>query len=132
MAEDTKDTPNTNEEVNQKPAPAGDPKGSKQPEENIEEVKVMAALAYVLFFIPLLTHPNSRFGKFHANQGLLLLIFALGGQLVGWMLSIVLIGFLILPIVYIASLVFFIMGLINALNKEMKRLPLIGQFDLIK
>ena len=101
--------------------------------ENLEEVKVMAALAYfgILFFLPLVTHPESKFGKFHANQGLVLLIFAAGGNIIGGIIPFI--GwFLIWPIVNIASLVFFVMGLINALNKEEKRLPLIGKYDLIK
>lgn len=101
--------------------------------ENLEEVKVMAALAYfgILFFIPLVTHPESKFGKFHANQGLLLLIFAFAGNLIGGIIPI-LGWFIILPVVGIMTLVFFVMGLVNALNKKTKRLPLIGKYDLIK
>ncbi|MDZ7744802.1 MAG: hypothetical protein U5K77_03560 [Candidatus Saccharibacteria bacterium] len=105
----------------------------KQNGEDLEQVKIMAALAYfgILFFLPLVTNPNSQFGKFHANQGLMLLIFGFAGTTIGTIIP--LIGwFLILPVVSIASLVFFVMGIINALNKDMKRLPLIGNFDLIK
>lgn len=101
--------------------------------ENLEEVKVVAALAYlgILFFLPLVTHPNSKFGKFHANQGLILFLFGVVGGIVGGIIPFI--GwFVITPIVGIASLVFFVMGLINALNKEEKRLPLIGGLDLIK
>ncbi len=93
----------------------------------------MAALAYfgILFFLPLITHPESKFGKFHANQGLLLLIFSVAGTTIGSIIPII--GwFLILPFVTIASLVFFFMGLIGALNKVQKRLPLIGGYTLIK
>lgn len=106
-----------------------EPKNNK----NLEEVKIMAALAYfgILFFLPLITHPDSKFGKFHANQGLLLLIFSLVGTTVGSIIPVI--GwFLILPFVSIASLVFFIMGIVGALNKEEKRLPLIGKYDLLK
>lgn len=108
-------------------------KPAQQQTVEVEEVKIMAALAYlgILFFLPLITHPESEFGKFHANQGLLLLIFSVGGNIIGGIVPII--GwFLILPAVGIASLVFFVMGLINALNKEQKRLPLIGKWDLIK
>lgn len=104
-----------------------------QSSENLDDVKVMAALAYlgILFFLPLVTHPNSKFGKFHANQGLILLIFSVGGSFVTGLVP-VLGLFILTPAVGIATFVFFIMGLINALNKEEKRLPLIGGFDLIK
>lgn len=106
---------------------------NKKVTENLEEVKVMAALAYlgILFFLPLVTHPESKFGKFHANQGLNLLIFGVAGNFIGGIIPI-LGWFIIVPLVSLASIVFFIMGLVNALNKETKRLPLIGQFDLIK
>lgn len=114
------------------------PKGStldpdKKSNENLEEVKVISALAYlgVLFFLPLVVHPNSKFGKFHANQGLILLLFSVIGSFVGGIIPII--GwFLIVPAVSIATLVFFVMGLVNALNKQEKRLPLIGGFDIIK
>lgn len=37
--------------------------------EDIEKNKVLSAVAYLLFFIPLLAAPDSKYGKFHANQG---------------------------------------------------------------
>ena len=96
-----------------------------------EQNKVMAILAYVLFFIPLLAAPKSAFAKYHANQGLLLLIFAIAVQVIGGVVPF-LGWFLILPIGNIAVLVFFVMGIINASNGAMKPLPLIGGFTLIK
>lgn len=42
--------------------------------EDIEKNKTMAGLAYLLFFLPLIACPESRYAKFHANQALLLLI----------------------------------------------------------
>lgn len=97
------------------------------------DVKVMAALAYfgILFFLPLVTHPNSRFGKFHANQGLLLLIYSMVGSTVSAIIP-VLGWFILWPIIGISSLVFFIMGIVNALGNKTSRLPLIGQWDIIK
>lgn len=43
------------------------------------EKKVVAAFAYLIFFIPLLAAPDSKFAKFHANQGFWLLIINLVG-----------------------------------------------------
>lgn len=97
----------------------------------IEDVKVVSALAYVIFFIPLLTNPNNDFAKYHANQGLNLLLLGLAIQVLGWILPF-LGWFLILPLGMILVLVLFVMGLINALNGEKKPLPLIGKFELIK
>ncbi|MFZ7133821.1 MAG: DUF4870 domain-containing protein [Eubacteriales bacterium] len=100
-------------------------------DQDIQDNKVMAALAYILFFLPLLVCKDSAFGKFHANQGLVLFIFgviiSIAGSvipLIGW--------FIILPIGGIIALVFGIMGIINAFNGKMKRLPLIGSIDIIK
>ncbi len=89
------------------------------------------ALAYLLFFLPLVVEPKTEEGRFHANQGLVLLIFGiivsiLGGLIpfIGWLI--------ILPVGSIAVIVFAIMGIINALNGETKELPLIGKIRLIK
>ncbi len=101
--------------------------------EDIEQVKIMAALAYlgILFFLPLVTNPESKFGKFHANQGLMLLIASLIINAVGTIIPVI--GwFLILPLGNIFLVVLFIMGLVNAFGGEMKRLPLVGNYDLIK
>jgi uncharacterized membrane protein len=38
---------------------------------------------------------------------------------------------LFMPLLWIGMLVLWIIGLMSAINGEMKRLPLIGKFDLI-
>ena len=59
--------------------------------EDVEKNKVMAGLAYIIFFLPLIACPDSAFGRFHANQGLLLFIFGVVGSfllglipIIGW------------------------------------------------
>lgn len=96
-----------------------------------EKNKWMGVLAYLIFFIPLLADKDSEFGKFHANQGLNLLLLSIavgiGGSIIpilGW--------FVILPVGGILCLVLFIMGIINAINEKLKELPLIGSIKLIK
>jgi uncharacterized membrane protein len=100
-----------------------------------EKNKAMAIVGYIipiLFFIPLVSEAkNSHFAKFHANQQLNLLLFWVVGEIAGAVLTFVLIGFLIFPLVMIAGLIFMIMGIINAANGTMKELPLIGGFKLI-
>ncbi|MFH0857509.1 MAG: DUF4870 domain-containing protein [Candidatus Magasanikbacteria bacterium] len=100
----------------------GDPKDA-------EKNRGMAVVAYILFFIPLLTDAkDSPFVKFHVKQSLVLLIFGIGGWVISSFLMIILIGFVLYFFVSIAVLVLFIMGIINALNGEMKELPYIGHF----
>ena len=93
------------------------------------EVNVgMAIVAYLIFFIPLLTDAkDDPFVKFHVKQGLNLLLFAVVGSVISSVIPVI--GWLILgPIVSIASLVLGIIGIINASNKEMKELPMIGKY----
>ncbi|HHX74640.1 MAG TPA: hypothetical protein GX699_07035 [Firmicutes bacterium] len=97
---------------------------------DIEKNKVVAALAYILFFIPLVAAPESKFGRYHANQGLILLIVAFVGCFILGMIPIL--GWLLLPFYSIAIFVLFIIGLVTGLNGKAKPLPLIGKFQLIK
>ncbi len=98
--------------------------------EDIEKNKVMAGLAYIIFFLPLLACPESKFGRFHANQGLLLLIVSFAGSII--LSFIPIIGWLLLPVFSIAILVFGIIGLVNGLSGKAKKLPGIGKFQLLK
>lgn len=98
--------------------------------EDIEKNKIIAGLAYLIFFLPLLICPDSRFGRFHANQSLLLFITSIAGSIVISILP--LIDLLLLPLFAIVILVFAIMGLVNGLSGKAKELPLIGKFRLLK
>lgn len=101
--------------------------------ESVESVKAVSAIAYIglLFFVPMLTNPKSEFAMFHANQGLLLLLTSLAVNFVGGAIPVI--GWLfIIPIGNIFVIVLMIMGIVNALQMQMKRLPLIGGFDLLK
>jgi uncharacterized membrane protein len=99
--------------------------------------KIWGILGYIfpiIFFIPLVMDDLKKnpYSKFHANQQLVFLLFIVIGYIVSAVLMVVLIGFLLYLIVMIGSLVFFIMGIINAAKGEMKPLPLIGGITIIK
>lgn len=98
--------------------------------EDIEQNKVMGGLAYLIFFLPLLVCPDSQFGRFHANQGLLLLLVGFVGSFILGIIPII--GWVILPFFGLAVFVLAIYGLINGLNGKVKELPLFGHFRLIK
>ncbi|MCK8060415.1 MULTISPECIES: DUF4870 domain-containing protein [unclassified Fusibacter] len=97
---------------------------------NDEKNKVLAALAYLLFFIPLIACPEDEFAKFHANQGLILFIIVMANSIV--MPWIPILGWIAMPIIGIASFVLFIIGIINALNSQKKELPFVGGFKILK
>lgn len=103
-------------------APAIDPS-------DISANKVMAILAYIsiLVLIPLFAAKESKFARFHTNQGLILFICNIviyfislipGLKAIGWILS-------------VAALVFAIIGIIGAAKGETKELPLIGKYRII-
>lgn len=103
---------------------------------DVENNKAFAIVGYILpilFFIPLLNESskNSPFAKFHANQQLVLLIAAFAINVVGTVIPII--GwFIILPLGLLMVLVWAIMGIINAVNGQMKKLWLIGGFTILK
>lgn len=98
--------------------------------EDIEKNKTMAGLSYLIFFLPLIACPESRYAKFHANQALLLLIVSIAGNIVLGIIPII--GWILIPLFLIAICVFGIMGLINGFGGKAKRLPLFGKFTIIK
>lgn len=109
---------------------AEDLKSSKK---DVDEFKLHAILAYfgLLVLVPILSAKDSKFAQFHANQGLILLIVSIGVYTVGSFLPFI--GwFIILPIGGIFCFVLAVMGIINAANGEMKELPIIGGYKIIK
>lgn len=107
--------------------------------QDINNNKGMSVLAYIgfLFLVPLLACPNSKFARYHTNQGLVLFLleFALG--VVTGILGIIpiaglIIGGLLSAVGGIFTLVLMIMGSINAAQGQAKELPLIGKITLLK
>jgi uncharacterized membrane protein len=119
------------EQQNQNPQPA-QPQGGNS---DVEKNKPMAIIGYILpilFFIPLVSDSkNSPFAKFHANQQLILLLSAIAVNIVGGIIPF-LGWFIILPIGSILLIILAIMGIINGAKGEMKKLPIIGGFEIIK
>ncbi len=86
----------------------------------------------ILVLVPILAGKDSEFCKFHANQGLLLLI----GEVICGILSAMGSFFFLFSIVGsllgIAIFVFFILGLVSAAKYEMNPLPVIGGIKILK
>jgi uncharacterized membrane protein len=97
--------------------------------DDIEKNKVNAILSYlgILIIVPLLSEEakKSEFAKFHMNQGLVLTIVGVVGNIFFW-----------IPIIgWIPGIIFFViwlMGIIGAVNGEMKKVPILGDIQLIK
>lgn len=102
--------------------------------------KVFYILAYlgILFFLPLVACPESKTGRFHANQGLVLLLTGVAGQIVLGIIGLLLPWYLwtissLLTFAWsICILVLVIIGMMNANKGLEKGLPVIGGIRLIK
>ncbi len=124
------------EQTTQQPQQPVQPAAPQGNQSDAEKNKAMAIIGYIipiLFFIPLVTEAkNSPFAKYHANQQLNFLLFTVVGYIISSILMVILIGFLLYFVVMIASIAFMVLGIINAAKGEMKPLPLIGGFNIIK
>lgn len=103
---------------------------SKFDANDIENNKVMSILAYIgiLVLIPIFAAKDSDFARFHANQGLLLLICGIVLGLIA-LIPIVKYIAIIFDIVLLAMM---IIGIINVCNGKAKDLPIIGAIRILK
>lgn len=99
--------------------------------EDIENNKAMGIIAYIIFFIPLLAAKDSLFAKYHANQGLTLLLALIAINVIGTLIP-VLGWVLIFPLGNLLIFALAILGIINAANGKLQPLPIIGKYTLIK
>jgi uncharacterized membrane protein len=102
---------------------------------DVDKNKIFAVLAYLglLFLVPLLAAPQSKFARYHTNQGVVLFLATVVCCVGGAILSFIpFVGCIIWPVVMGGAFVLMIMGIINAAGGHCKPLPLIGQFKLIK
>ena len=109
---------------------------------DIQNNKTMGILSYIglLVLVPIFAAKDSKFARFHANQGLVLVIAqaivttvlsitaAILGMIpyIGWLLALLI--RLIIPVVYIPSII----GIINAAKGQAKELPIIGGIRILK
>lgn len=104
-------------------------------EGDISQTRLFGIIGYIfpfLFFLPLVTDTkDNTFAKYHANQQLLLLLFLIIGNTAASILTIILIGLLIYPVVWIFGLVCMILGIMNVVNEKQKPLPLIGNITTL-
>ena len=114
---------------------------------DISANKVYAILAYIgfLVLVPLIAVPKSKFARFHANQGLVLLIGEVAYNIVRSVLVYVLRLTMWGPlrIVYdavkfatgavgLVFVVFAVIGIVNAAQGIAKELPLVGKVKILK
>ena len=106
--------------------------------------KTMGILAYIgiLVLVPIFAAKNSGFARFHANQGLVLLILeAATGILMAILMTIMTASFnltgitiigLITWLLYIPIVIFAVLGIVAAAKGDKKPLPIIGNIRILK
>lgn len=115
--------------------------------EDIKKSKTYAILAYIplLNLITLFCSKNSKYAKYHLNQGFILIaleaawsiiasilsgIVTLMSFIVFWLYVVFNVIFIIISIlVGIALLALIIMGIVNAATGKAKKLPIVGKFN---
>lgn len=123
--------------------------------QDIDENKSISVIAYfgILFFVPLLVSPNSKFARYHANQGLIylitILILGVANTILSKLFQLIFPssitfspfsgGILSASFVALCSsavvaiiITLFIIGIINVIKGRKKPLPVIGNFTIIK
>lgn len=101
----------------------------RQDVEKNKVVVVLGTVITILFFLPLVTDGTSAYGRFFANQALLVFLLGIASGIVG---VIPFIGGIIRAVVSIFNLVCWILNIVNACKGEGKPLPLIGGITIIK
>jgi uncharacterized membrane protein len=105
---------------------------------DIDNNKVFAILAYIglLFLVPLLAAPNSKFARYHTNQGIVLFLAAIIGLGASTIMSFVpflgCLGWVLWLILVAGVFGLMIIGIINAAQGQYKPLPVIGHFQVLK
>jgi len=88
-------------------------------------VAIVAYLTLIGFLVAIIIHSNkkTKLGAFHLRQ---MLGFILTSFAVIVLVVIPIIGWLLIPVFYICMLVLWILGLIAAINGQMKPMPVVG------
>lgn len=110
--------------------------------DDVQKNKGMAILAYIgiLVLIPLFAAKDSKFARYHANQGLVLLIVNIAYGILSGVIG-ALFGNLFFPLTMIPGifrllslviLALMILGIVNAAKGLAKELPIIGRYKVLK
>lgn len=111
---------------------------SEMEQQDIENNKLMGILAYIswLVLIPIFCAKDSKFARYHCNQGLVL---AIAELIVGIVLSILggipVIGIvfrIISALFYLVCVGYVVIGALNVANGKARELPIIGKFRILK
>ena len=109
---------------------------------DIQQNKAKAVLSYfgILVLVPIFGAKNSKFARFHANQGLVLMIFSfisiflqrILNSFLGNAGGIIMLLSSVFSLINLALFAFSIIGIVNAAKGKMKEVPVVGQIKILK
>ena len=96
-----------------------------------EENRWLCIFSYlgILLLIPLLANPDSKYCRYHCNQGLILMLFSIACGIVA---IVPLLGWLAALVGAVFALICHIIGIVNTCKGEMRPLPIIGRFQILR
>jgi len=102
---------------------------SEYDSDDVENNKIISLFAYcgILFIIPLLAGKDSKYARFHTNQGIILFIFSI---ILAFFSAVPNIGW-IFRVGGVIVVILAILGIINAVTGKARELPLIGKFHIL-
>ena len=97
--------------------------------ETNDRARISSAIGYLFFFVPIIMHPESKFARYHCNQGLILLMLEFLG-IVGLM-EIPKAGPWLSFLCLLFCVVCLVRGIILALMGKAKRIPFFGKLVIV-
>ena len=98
--------------------------------ETNDGARISSAIGYLFFFVPIIMHPESKFARYHCNQGLILLMLEFLG-IVG-LAEIPKVGGILSFLCLLFCLVCLVRGIILALKGQAKRIPFFGKLVIVE
>ena len=102
--------------------------------DDIERNKLICILCYIsiLWLVPLFLRRDSRYAKFHVNQGIILSILGVVFAVASWLLGNIPVISIVFYVTDAITLAYAILGIYNTITGKAKELPFIGGYSIIK
>lgn len=104
-------------------------------EQNTGNKKMYCILSYIfiLWLVGMTQMAEDADVKFHVNQGIVLTLYWVALSIASWILAFIpILGWILIVALWIAGIVFAIMGIMNANKGLQKELPIIGKIKIYK
>ena len=102
--------------------------------DDIERNKLICILCYIsiLWLVPLFLRRDSRYAKFHVNQGIILSILGVVFAVASWLLGNIPVISIVFYVTDAITAIYAILGIYNTITGKAKELPFIGGYSIIK